>query len=125
MNETKQWEAPTEQLVISEQMRNALGGGRITDEDAFRDGQHRDEEMIGARAPLSEILDTLVRMVEAQSPGMLCSVLLLSPDGNHIQHGAAPSLPQEYVTAIDGEPIGPKKWFVRNRDVPRRTRRCQ
>jgi GAF domain-containing protein len=39
---------------------------------------------------------------------MLCSVLLLSDDGNHIRHGAAPSLPDKYVKAIDGEPIGPK-----------------
>ena len=64
--------------------------------------------MIEADAPLSDILSTLVRMVEAQSPGMLCSVLLLSPDGNHIQHGAAPSLPDHYVKAVDGAPIGPK-----------------
>jgi GAF domain-containing protein len=39
---------------------------------------------------------------------MLCSVLLLSPDGNHIQHGAAPSLPDFYVKAVDGSAIGPK-----------------
>jgi len=31
--------------------------------------------------------------------------LLLSSDGNHIRHGAAPSLPAEYVKAIDGAPI--------------------
>jgi GAF domain-containing protein len=40
---------------------------------------------------------------------MLCSVLLLSGDGNHIRHGAAPSLPENYVKAIDGSPIGPKQ----------------
>ena len=39
---------------------------------------------------------------------MLCSVLLLSEDGDHIRHGAAPSLPEDYVKAIDGAPIGPK-----------------
>src|SRR5918997_3073930 len=39
---------------------------------------------------------------------MLCSVLLLSEDGEHVRHGAAPSLPPEYVKAIDGSPIGPK-----------------
>jgi GAF domain-containing protein len=39
---------------------------------------------------------------------MLGSVLLLSDDGNHIRHGAAPSLPEQYVKAIDGAPIGPK-----------------
>jgi signal transduction histidine kinase len=64
--------------------------------------------MIAANAPLSEILKSLVLLIEAQSPEMLCSVLLLSDDGNHIRHGAAPSLPGEYVRAIDGAPIGPK-----------------
>ncbi len=64
--------------------------------------------MIAANAPLDEILKRLVLLIEAQSPEMLCSVLLLSDDGNHIRHGPAPSLPAEYVKAIDGEPIGPK-----------------
>jgi signal transduction histidine kinase len=64
--------------------------------------------MIAANAPLGEILEQLVLLIEAQAPGMLCSVLLLSDDGNHIRSGAAPSLPEEYVKAIDGEAIGPK-----------------
>jgi GAF domain-containing protein len=77
-------------------------------EAAFQSGQSRVLKMIAADAPLSEILEKLVLLIEAQSPGMLCSVLLLSPDGNHILHGAAPSLSPQYVKAIDGEPIGPK-----------------
>jgi transcriptional regulator with GAF, ATPase, and Fis domain len=77
-------------------------------EQAFRAGQSKVLEMIAANAPLSEILKRLVLLIENQSPGMLCSVLLLSNDGNHIQHGAAPSLPLDYVKAIDGAPIGPK-----------------
>jgi GAF domain-containing protein len=64
--------------------------------------------MIAANAPLSEILDRLVLLIEAQAPDMLCSVLLLSDDGDHIRHGAAPSLPVDYVKAIDGAPIGPR-----------------
>jgi len=64
--------------------------------------------MIAANAPLTEILKRLVLLIEEQSPGMLCSILLLSDDGNHIRHGAAPSLPEDFVKAIDGEPIGPK-----------------
>ena len=77
-------------------------------EAAFQAGQSRVLKMIAADAPLSDILKNLVLLIEAQSPGMLCSVLLLSPDGNHIQHGAAPSLAPQYVEAVDGEPIGPK-----------------
>jgi GAF domain-containing protein len=108
MRDPHQSEATTEQLIMTDEMREALGGARVTDEEAFSAGQQEVENMIAANEPLGDILDTLVRMIEAQSPGMLCSVLLLSPDGNHIQHGAAPSLPAEYVQAVDGEPIGPK-----------------
>ncbi len=77
-------------------------------EEEFRAGQSRVLEMIAANAPLGKILERLVLLIEAQAPDMLCSVLLLSDDGNHIRHGAAPSLPEEFVKAIDGEPLGPK-----------------
>ena len=77
-------------------------------EEEFRAGQSRVLEMIAANAPLGKILERLVLLIEAQAPDMLCSVLLLSDDGNHIRHGAAPSLPEEYVKAIDGAPLGPK-----------------
>jgi len=78
------------------------------DEGRFRAEQKRIKEMITADAPLSEILSELVLMIEAQSPEMLCSILLLSADGNHVRHAVAPSLPQDYVKVIDGSPIGPK-----------------
>lgn len=77
-------------------------------EEEFRVGQSRTLEMIAANAPLSEILKRLVLLIEAQSPDMLCSVLLLSDDGDHIRHGAAPSLPEDFIRAIDGAQIGPK-----------------
>lgn len=77
-------------------------------ETEFQAGQSRVLKMIAGNAPLSEILRKLVLLIESQSPGMLCSVLLLSADGNHIEHGAAPSLAPQYVKAIDGAPIGPK-----------------
>ena len=64
--------------------------------------------MIAARAPITEILSNLVLMIESQSPEMLCSILLLSDDGNHVRHAVAPSLPKNYVKVIDGSPIGPK-----------------
>src|SRR5688572_32145896 len=81
---------------------------RLTTEQDFRVGQNRILEMVAANAPLAKILEQLVLLIESQSQGMLCSVLLLSDDGNHVRHGAAPSLPEEYVKAVDGAPIGPK-----------------
>jgi GAF domain-containing protein len=74
----------------------------------FRAKQERIKEMIAAGTPLSEILSNLVLMIEAQSPEMLCSILLISDDGNHVRHAVAPSLPENYVKVIDGSPIGPK-----------------
>lgn len=78
------------------------------DDKHFRAAQERIMKMIAADAPLSEILSKLVLMIEAQSPEMICSILLLSKDGNHVQHAVAPSLPENYVKVIDGSPIGPK-----------------
>jgi len=74
----------------------------------FRLGQSHILQRIAANAPLSEILNRLVLLIEAQSPDMLCSVLLLSDDGDHIRHGAAPSLPEAYIKAVEGASIGPK-----------------
>ena len=108
MRDPHQSEIPTEKLVMTDEMREALRGGRVTDEEALSVGEQQVEAMIAAKKPLGKILDTLVWMIEAQSPGMFCSVLVLSPDGNHIEHAAAPSLPPDYVQAVNGQPIGPK-----------------
>jgi len=77
-------------------------------EDEFREGQGRILEMIAANQPLDEVLTSLMLLIEAQHDEMFCSVLLLSEDGTHVRHGAAPSLPEQYVSAVDGAPIGPK-----------------
>ncbi len=76
--------------------------------EALRDGESRILERIARDAPLQQILENLVRVVEAQFAGLLCSVLLLDEDGQHMRHGAAPSLPEPYIEAIDGQCIGPK-----------------
>ena len=77
-------------------------------EDEFCIGQSRILQKLAANAPLNQILERLLLLIEDQAPDMLCSVLLLSEDGDHIRHGAAPSLSPEYVKAIDGLAIGPK-----------------
>ena len=63
--------------------------------------------MIMGQSPLSTTLATLCVDIEKHYPGMLCSVLLLDPDGSTLRNGAAPSLPPEYSQAIDGLKIGP------------------
>ena len=76
--------------------------------DALREGQAKILEMIAVNAPLGDVLDHLVRLVEAQLTGICGSVLLLDNDGVHLRHGAAPNLTREYVKAIDGVRIGPR-----------------
>jgi PAS domain S-box-containing protein len=63
--------------------------------------------LIRAQAPLPKILETLCAHVENQYPSLICSVLLLDADGSTLRHGAAPSLPKEYIQAINGAQIGP------------------
>ncbi|HEY6451339.1 MAG TPA: EAL domain-containing protein [Steroidobacteraceae bacterium] len=70
-------------------------------------GQQCVLEMIAADAPLPSTLDALVRFIEAQAPDLLGSILLVDDDGVHLRHGAAPSLPEDYVRAIDGQASGP------------------
>jgi transcriptional regulator of acetoin/glycerol metabolism len=64
-------------------------------------------EQIARQAPLAEVLDGMARCIEDLAPReVLVSVLLADPDGRHLRHGAAPSLPDFYNQAIDGIAIG-------------------
>ena len=70
-------------------------------------GQNFILQLINEDRPLPEILATICTTIEAQVEGMLCSVLLLDEQGEHLLHGAAPSLPKEYCEAIHGISVGP------------------
>jgi len=65
-------------------------------------------EMIMAQRPLAGVLDTLCLKIEEESPDLVCSVLLLAPDGLSLRDGAGPSLPSSYRQALDGAKIGPR-----------------
>jgi PAS domain S-box-containing protein len=80
----------------------------IKEEEFFRAGQSRVLEMIAADAPLADVLTNLVLLMEGQAEGLRCSILLLNRDGKRVRHGAAPNLPEAYVKAVDGAPIGPR-----------------
>ena len=55
---------------------------------------------------LKTILLNLVLQVEQLHPDTHCSILLLDSDGKTLRHGAAPTLPDAYNSAIDGVKIG-------------------
>ncbi len=71
-------------------------------------GQNRLLELVATNVPLEDTLVELTRLIESQSEGMLCSILLLDENGINLRHGAAPSLPESYTKAIDGVSIGPR-----------------
>jgi diguanylate cyclase (GGDEF)-like protein len=76
--------------------------------ETLRRGQNQMLEMIAAGAPMEEVLQRLILLIESQCPGMIGSILLLDADEVHVRHGAAPSLPIGYIQAIDGASIGPQ-----------------
>jgi len=76
--------------------------------EALGNLQRETLELIAGGKPLQDTLDRLLRGIEAQSPDMICSILLLDDDGQHLRHGAAPSLPAEYTKAVDGSATGPQ-----------------
>ena len=94
---------------------------RLRDADASRAEalarQRREQQLAALRASmmerlssastLDEVLEDYALEIEGALPGVLCSILLLSDDGQHLRLGAAPSLPEDYNTAIDGVQIGP------------------
>jgi PAS domain S-box-containing protein len=57
--------------------------------------------LLGSAAPLTVLLEGLATYVETWAEGLYCSVLLTDPTGRLLQSGAAPSLPAEYIAAID------------------------
>ena len=68
---------------------------------ALLDNQRRVLERIANGAPLREILETLVRLIEEQAHGMRCAVLLADTQGQRLSFAAAPSIPEDYKAGID------------------------
>jgi DNA-binding CsgD family transcriptional regulator len=73
---------------------------------ALLESQSRVLERIARGETIHAVLQSLVVAIEQLSGDMLGSVLLLSEDGRHVKHGAAPNLPPGYWSAIDGLKIG-------------------
>jgi PAS domain S-box-containing protein len=69
--------------------------------------EYRILEAVAADVSQKEIMTLACRLFEEISTGTRCSILFLDRDGLHLRHGAAPSLPEPYIQAIDGVAIGP------------------
>lgn len=105
--------------LVLQPLRDAGGGvpgvfvqGHNVSEDKrseeLRSAHNRVLELAIGDSPLERTLGELIKIVESTSrTEVLGSILLLDLDGEHLRHGAAPSLPREYMEAIDGGEIGP------------------
>jgi diguanylate cyclase (GGDEF)-like protein len=64
-------------------------------------------ELIARDAPLTAVLTELVLGVERYDPSVIACVVLLNRESNTLHPGAGPSLPPDWLAALDGVVIGP------------------
>jgi len=103
--------------VVGHPSRNELGRfefvGAVTDitdnkrAEALLTGEKRLLEMIATGVALKDILNALCLIIEDQRSGTLASVLLLRPDGLHLESVAGPNLPKAWAWQMEELPIGP------------------
>ncbi|MEY2527886.1 MAG: hypothetical protein QOE73_2657, partial [Verrucomicrobiota bacterium] len=75
--------------------------------EALFTGEKRLLEMIATGVALDEILNRLCVIIEEYQSSTLASVLLLRPDGLHLDSVAGPSLPKGWRQEMEKLPIGP------------------
>jgi PAS domain S-box-containing protein len=75
--------------------------------EALQAGEKRLLEMIATGVPLKEIMNALCLIIEEQRPGTVASVLLMNPDGVHLNVVAGPNLPKAWTRQMEKLPIGP------------------
>jgi len=63
-------------------------------------------QAIASPAPLPDILNLIVSTTEKQFPASLCLILLLEEQGQHLQLGVSPSLPEFFTQTLEGLAIG-------------------
>lgn len=77
-----------------------LGSRLLADENAVM-------EMIANNQPLDDILTRLCRLVEAQRPQAVCSIMLLNEQKTELNLAAGPSLPASFSSFLHGLAVGP------------------
>jgi len=73
--------------------------------EALLSGEKRLLEMVATGTSMSLILEALCHLVEDTAPGCFCSVVLIDRSGVRLEHGAAPSLPQSFVSSVLGRAV--------------------
>ena len=75
--------------------------------ESLLEGEKHLLEMIATGVALKEILNALCLTIEGYRSGTLASVLLLNPDGVHLDSVAGPNLPEGWTKQMEKLPIGP------------------
>jgi len=68
---------------------------------------NRLHDLIARDAPLGDVLGELVEGIERYEPSVIACVVLLDRESSTLHPGAGPSLPPEWLAAIEGVVIGP------------------
>jgi signal transduction histidine kinase len=76
--------------------------------EAVQGAERRALEMLASGEPMRPILEMLARAIEESAPGTYGSVVLIDESGTRIKESIAPSIPEEYSRAIEGQTIGPR-----------------
>ncbi len=74
--------------------------------DAIAAGERRIFEKIASNAPLTVALEAICGVIEKVVADSRCTISLLDPERQVLSFGVAPSLPREFVAAMDFAPIG-------------------
>ncbi|MFC4324212.1 bifunctional diguanylate cyclase/phosphodiesterase [Litchfieldia salsa] len=70
-------------------------------------GQNQVLEMIAKGSKFTDVLASIIFLIESVSEESLCSILLVDKTGERLVHGSSPNLPDKYSTYINGIYIGP------------------
>jgi diguanylate cyclase (GGDEF)-like protein/PAS domain S-box-containing protein len=98
---SKAWFVPADSTASQDQ-RDLLKASQIIEE------QRRVMELVATGASLQELLDTLTAAIEKIESGTICTVMLLDEkERRFLLKGSGPSLPPEYLAAVNGLEIGP------------------
>ena len=63
-------------------------------------------QSVASGKKLTDILMQLCQLIEVQTPGAFCSILLLDQQKGRLHAGVSPSLPRAYADALEGLVIG-------------------
>ncbi|HJU09925.1 MAG TPA: ATP-binding protein, partial [Candidatus Binataceae bacterium] len=75
--------------------------------DALLTGESLVLEMIAQDAALTDTLGELIRVIEEQSEGLFCSILIRQRDADQHSIGIAPSLPDNCIRMLEHERFSP------------------